>query len=84
MVRPPARASRPPATHMRRFILRRTVTWVQAQGGWASPRILLDVYAHFLPGDHHGFADALTMPKDGPGRHLLHPPHRPSFTVPKS
>ena len=32
-------------------------------GGWRSPQVLLDVYAHFLPSELHGFADALTHPR---------------------
>jgi len=35
------------------------IKWVQVQGGWASAKLLLDWYGHFLPSEHHGFADAL-------------------------
>ena len=34
--------------------------WVQQQGGWTSAKTLLDTYAHFLPSEVAGFADALT------------------------
>jgi hypothetical protein len=34
--------------------------WIQAQGGWAPAKMLLDVYGHFLPTETQGFADALT------------------------
>ncbi len=43
--------------------------WVQRQGGWTSPAVLLGTYAHFLPTELQGFADALT-PLDGPIRTL--------------
>ena len=34
--------------------------WVQEQGGWASAKMLLDVYGHFMPSESAGYADALT------------------------
>ncbi len=34
--------------------------WVQKQGGWTSPTVLLTVYAHFIPSELSGYADALT------------------------
>ena len=34
--------------------------WVQEMGGWASAKLLLDLYGHFLPMETTGFADALT------------------------
>ena len=34
--------------------------WVQAQGGWASAKLLLDTYGHFLPTETTGYADALS------------------------
>ncbi len=34
--------------------------WVQAQGGWASAKVLLDWYGHFLPTESSGYADALS------------------------
>ena len=42
--------------------------WVQHQGGWKSPSVLLNTYAHFLPTEIGGFADVLTAP-DGTIRH---------------
>ena len=36
--------------------------WIQAQGGWASAKMLLDVYSHFMPTECAGYADALTAP----------------------
>jgi integrase len=34
--------------------------WIQAQGGWASAKLLLDTYGHFLPTETTGYADALS------------------------
>jgi len=31
--------------------------WLQAQGGWASAKVLLDWYGHFLPTESKGYAD---------------------------
>ena len=51
--------------------------WVQRQGGWTSPAVLLSTYAHFLPSELSGFADVLTAadgtqaalaPRERPGR----------------
>ncbi len=42
--------------------------WVQQQGGWTLPALLLSTYAHFLPTEQQGYADALTQP-DGSMRH---------------
>jgi len=39
--------------------------WIQAQGGWASAKLLLDTYGHHLPSESTGYADALT---DAPGQ----------------
>jgi hypothetical protein len=39
--------------------------WIQAQGGWARAKVLLDCYGHFLPTETNGYADALA---DGPAR----------------
>ncbi len=39
--------------------------WIQAQGGWASAKMLLDTYGHYLPDENEGHADALT---DAPKR----------------
>ena len=44
--------------------------WVQRQGGWTSPAVLLATYAHFIPTEVTGYADALAAP-DGPTRPLL-------------
>ncbi len=50
--------------------------WLQAQGGWASAKMLLDIYGHFLPSEARGFADALATPPDGTIRHPAEsPPH---------
>ena len=45
--------------------------WVQAQGGWASAKVLLDWYGHYLPTETTGYADALS---DVPGRPYTAPP----------
>ncbi len=42
---------------------------IQEQGGWASAKLLLDWYGHFLPTETGGFADAITTPPDGTIRH---------------
>ncbi len=39
--------------------------WIQAQGGWASAKLLLDTYGHYLPSESTGYADALS---DAPER----------------
>ena len=36
--------------------------WVQQQGGWLSPAVLLSTYTHFLPTEIGGYADALAAP----------------------
>jgi len=33
--------------------------WIQAMGGWASAKLLLDLYGHHLPTETAGFADVL-------------------------
>ena len=33
--------------------------WIQDQGGWASAKVLLDTYGHFMPSESHGYADAI-------------------------
>jgi integrase len=43
--------------------------WLQAQGGWASAKMLLDVYGHYLPTESRGFADALATAPNGTIRH---------------
>ena len=44
--------------------------WVPQQGGWISPAVLLATYAHFMPTELRGYADAITTPPDGPIRTL--------------
>ena len=39
--------------------------WIQEAGGWASAKMLLDVYGHFMPTESAGFADAITAPGIG-------------------
>jgi hypothetical protein len=34
--------------------------WIQAQGGWASATMLVDVSGHFMAAQTHGFVDVLT------------------------
>ncbi|HME69084.1 MAG TPA: site-specific integrase [Myxococcota bacterium] len=41
------------------------IKWVQAQGGWASAKLLLDWYGHFLPSEQGGYANALETALDG-------------------
>jgi integrase len=53
--------------------------WAQEAGGWASAKMLLDVYGHFMPTETRGFADAITAP-DGPGSAARH--DRASATQP--
>ena len=43
--------------------------WLQAQGGWASAKMLLDVYGHFMPAETYGFSDAISTSPDGTIRH---------------
>ncbi len=35
------------------------IKWLQNMGGWASAKLLLDLYGHFLPTESTGFADAI-------------------------
>jgi integrase len=44
-----------------------SLLWVQQQGGWQSPTVLLSTYAHFLRSELTGFADVMTA-QDGPRR----------------
>ena len=37
--------------------------WIQTMGGWASAKMLLDLYGHFLPTESTGYADALSVPR---------------------
>jgi integrase len=43
--------------------------WIQAQGGWTTATLLLDVYGHFLPTEYTGYADALSQPHNAPYAH---------------
>jgi integrase len=43
--------------------------WIQEQGGWASAKMLLDRYGHFMPSEPQGYADALSAAPDGTIRH---------------
>jgi len=52
--------------------------WIQAQGGWASAKLLLDTYGHFLPTETTGCADALS---GDPGRPYTAPRVREPPTV---
>ena len=45
--------------------------WLQNQGGWASAKMLLDTYGHFIPDESQGYADALTTTPGGPIRSLV-------------
>ena len=47
------------------------IKWVQAQGGWASAKMLLDVYGHFVPEESGGYANALSASPDGTRRHRI-------------
>ncbi len=40
--------------------------WIQSQGGWASAKVLLDTYGHFLPTETFGHANALTSAPERP------------------
>ena len=42
--------------------------WIHAQGGWASAKMLLDVYGHFMPEESGGYANALAAPEPAPRR----------------
>ncbi len=47
------------------------IKWIQAQGGWASAKMLLDVYGHFMPEESGGYANALSASPDGTRRHQV-------------
>ena len=47
--------------------------WIQSMGGWASAKLLLDLYGHYLPRENKGYADALS---DAPERPYTAPPMR--------
>ena len=42
------------------------IKWIQEQGGWTTATVLLDTYAHYLPTESAGYADALTATPNGP------------------
>jgi integrase len=42
--------------------------WVQRMGGWESPAVLFDTYAHFIPSELRGYADALSTVPNGTPR----------------
>ena len=42
--------------------------WIQDQGGWATAKMLLDTYGHFMPREQHGFANALEPRPTAPDR----------------
>jgi integrase len=49
------------------------IEWVRRMGGWASAKMLLDVYGHFIPREMQGHSNALepvdrTRPNQGVGR----------------
>ena len=58
--------------------------WIQKQGGWKSPHVLLTTYAHFLPTEVHGHADAITSSAtapDGPMRPWVNRAETPAKLV---
>ncbi len=52
--------------------------WIQEAGGWASAKMLLDVYGHFMPTESAGFADAITAPNGTPAAPTAWPRRRSS------
>jgi len=42
------------------------IKWVQAQGGWSTARMLLDIYGHVIPDRTRGFADVLATAENAP------------------
>jgi len=40
--------------------------WIQAQGGWASAKVLLDTYGHYLPSESTGMRTPSPTHPDGP------------------
>jgi hypothetical protein len=72
----PVRKAFGPGRHVSPHTLRHTwaslhlargsnLKWVQEAGGWASAKVVLDVYGHFMPAETRGFADRIAAP-DGP------------------
>ena len=51
--------------------------WIQEQGGWASAKMLLDVYGHFLPGENRGFANVVSGEDDVSKRLYTSPTQEP-------
>ena len=37
--------------------------WIQSMGGWASAKLLLDLYGHYLKTESSGFADTIAAPR---------------------
>jgi hypothetical protein len=58
------------------------IKWVQAQGGWASAKMLLDVYGHFMPEESGGYANTLAAPATAPPRPLAGSDSAAARTVP--
>ncbi len=52
--------------------------WIQTMGGWASAKLLLDLYAHYLPTESTGYADALS---DAPERPYAAPARKKAATA---
>ena len=52
--------------------------WIQEAGGWASAKMLLDVYGHFMPTESASFADAITAPNGTPAAPTAWPRRRSS------
>ncbi len=40
------------------------ITWIKEQGGWASAKMLLDVYGPYVPEERRGFSDALSSARE--------------------
>jgi len=45
------------------------IKWVQAQGGWTTAKVLLDIYADYMPEETRGFADRLFTVENAPPAH---------------
>ena len=55
------------------------IEWIQSRGGWASAKLVLDLYGHFLPSDYSGFADALCGANIGSPKPLAAPQAHPAL-----
>jgi len=55
------------------------IKWIQSRGGWASAKLVLDLYGHFLPSDYSGFADALGGANLGSPKPLAAPQAHPAL-----